>query len=213
MTNTFKKISLDPEIKKEASSSPPQVAPDISSKGSIENQTISKTTPATKITSSPNMSKPKPNPTKSILSSLAIVLAGTLTGYLIFKTTAPAGQAQITTSTSVAKDEVKVGDVIGDSDEAAFPDDAEGVLVLGGKDGEGSHHLLREGGPSRSVYLTSSVIDLDKFEGHLVKVWGETFAAQKVGWLMDVGRLQVVTLNAEKPFEEAAPSPTTQLDE
>jgi len=36
------------------------------------------------------------------------------------------------------------------------------------------------------------VIDLEKFVGRKVKVWGQTFAAQKAGWLMDVGKLKVL---------------------
>jgi hypothetical protein len=50
--------------------------------------------------------------------------------------------------------------------------------------------------------MTSSVIDLDPFIDHKVKIWGDTFAAQKANWLMDVGRVEVVELNAQKPFEE-----------
>ena len=62
----------------------------------------------------------------------------------------------------------------------------------GGVDGEGSHHLVRPGGESQNVYLTSSIIDLDQFVGRSVKIWGATFEAQQAGWLMDVGRLQVL---------------------
>src|SRR5690606_34753788 len=115
-----------------------------------------------------------------------------------------AGQSTPTTQQTVspeqiAEDGVKVGDIIGTKDNT-FKDSAEGVLVKGGIDGEGSHHLMRPGGPAQNVYLTSSVLDLDELENHKVKVWGETFAAQKAGWLMDVGRVEVVELNAEKPY-------------
>jgi hypothetical protein len=34
-----------------------------------------------------------------------------------------------------------------------------------------------------------------------VKVWGETFKGQKAGWLMDVGRVQVIDTEAEAPVE------------
>ena len=78
------------------------------------------------------------------------------------------------------------------ADEKSFTDSAEGSLTAGGIDGEGSHHLVRPGGDSQNVYLTSSIIDLDQFVGHSVKIWGETFQAQQAGWLMDVGRLQVL---------------------
>ena len=68
-----------------------------------------------------------------------------------------------------------------------FKDSATGVLQEGGKDGEGSFHLERPGGESQNVYLTSSTVDLSEYVGQKVTVHGETFAAQKVGWLMDVG--------------------------
>jgi hypothetical protein len=32
-----------------------------------------------------------------------------------------------------------------------------------------------------------------------VKVWGETFKGQKAGWLMDVGRVKVMEVNAQPP--------------
>ena len=75
-------------------------------------------------------------------------------------------------------------------------------LLKGGIEGEGSHRILRPGGETQTVYLTSSVIDLSPFVDHKIKVWGETFAAQKANWLMDVGRVEVIELNAETPFEE-----------
>lgn len=97
------------------------------------------------------------------------------------------------------EDAVKVGAVFGVPDEKTFRDEVEGVLIKGGIAGEGSHTLLREGGVSQNVYLTSSVVDLDQFENMKVKVWGETFKGQKAGWLMDVGRLEVGALDATKP--------------
>ncbi|MFZ5438066.1 MAG: hypothetical protein ACOZAK_03370 [Patescibacteria group bacterium] len=102
----------------------------------------------------------------------------------------------------VAGDVVKAGDVFGIKDDQTFKDSAEGYLAEGGVDGEGSHRLLREGGESQTVYLTSSITDLDKLVGMQVKVWGETFKGQKAGWLMDVGRIQVVEVKAEPPVEE-----------
>ncbi len=65
-------------------------------------------------------------------------------------------------------------------------------MEKGGLEGEGSHKLIRPGGDDQTVYLTSSIVDLDKFAGHKVKVWGETFSSQKAGWLMDVGKLKVL---------------------
>lgn len=94
---------------------------------------------------------------------------------------------------------VAVGDIYGSADEKAFKDPATGVLDKGGFNGEGTHKLVRAGGVSQTVYLTSSTIDLDLLIGHQVTIWGETFKGQKVGWLMDVGRAKVEALNVPLP--------------
>lgn len=94
---------------------------------------------------------------------------------------------------------VKVGDIFGSADETMFKDPATGVIDKGGFNGEGTHQLVRTGGVSQTVYLTSSTIDLDLLVGHEVTIWGQTFKGQKVGWLMDVGRAKVVALNAPLP--------------
>jgi hypothetical protein len=82
------------------------------------------------------------------------------------------------------------GKTYGDGDVATFKDVAEGNLQSGGIEGEGQYHLVRLGGDSQNVYLTSSSVDLSQFIGSKVKVWGQTQAAQKAGWLMDVGKIQ-----------------------
>jgi hypothetical protein len=94
---------------------------------------------------------------------------------------------------------VKVGDIFGSADEKMFKDPATGVIDKGGFNGEGTHKLVRAGGLSQTVYLTSSTIDLDLLVGHQVTIWGQTFKGQKVGWLMDVGRAKVESLNAPLP--------------
>ncbi len=71
-------------------------------------------------------------------------------------------------------------------------DTAIGELNDGGIAGQGTHHLVRDGGPSQNVYLTSSVIDLSSFVGKKIKVWGQTLASKKVSWLMDVSKVEVV---------------------
>lgn len=149
--------------------------------------------------------KPKPNLKKIALTlgtALVIVAAGTLTGFGLSKAFNPQSAIITKSAEQVQEQGIQVGDTIGSPDTNTFPDTAEGVLIVGGVDGEGSHHLLRPGGKSQNVYLTSSVLDLDQLVDHKIKVWGETFAAQKAGWLMDVGRAEVLELNAEKPFEE-----------
>ena len=87
---------------------------------------------------------------------------------------------------------VEKGTIIGSKDMNTFKDSTEGVLQEGGIDGEGQYHLVRPGGDSQNVYLTSSIVDLSKFTRHKIKVWGATQKAQKAGWLMDVGRVEVL---------------------
>lgn len=76
-------------------------------------------------------------------------------------------------------------------DKKTFKDSAEGILKEGGIEGEGNFHLERPGGVSQNAYLTSSTVDLSKYIGKKVKVWGQTFQGQKAGWLMDVGLVEI----------------------
>lgn len=55
---------------------------------------------------------------------------------------------------------------------------------------EGTHFLERTG--ATPIALTSSVVDLSKYEGKKVKVFGETQKALKEGWLMDVGKVEEI---------------------
>lgn len=71
-------------------------------------------------------------------------------------------------------------------------DNTTGTLKEGGIGQEGTHHLERDGGASKNVYLTSSMIDLQSFVGKKVEVWGETLASKKAGWLMDVAKIKIV---------------------
>lgn len=129
------------------------------------------------------------------------IIGGLFTGYLMAQKkllladsmgTAGGNLTQNPTSAGA----VKVGDVFGNADEKTFRDTAEGTLQPGGIDGEGSHHIERGANKSQWVYVTSSVVDLDLFVGHRVTVWGETNSSKKAGWLMDVGRLKVLEMNA-----------------
>lgn len=122
------------------------------------------------------------------LGAFLVIGLGVVSGYLLSQR--EGGAVKIGEKGSINKETSK--GVYGSENEEIFKDVAEGKLEKGGIDGEGSHKLIRPGGKSQTVYLTSSVIDLDKFVGKKVKVWGETFAAEKAGWLMDVGRLKVL---------------------
>lgn len=134
-----------------------------------------------------------PNTMKSnmgiILGALFIVFAGVGTGYVL---AGPSKSSNSGTSSEMAAPGVtEKKDEMGIQDEETFPDSAEGLLVEGGIEGEGTHHLDRGLGPTKHVYLTSTVIDLQSFAGKKVKVWGQTISAQKAGWLMDVGKIKV----------------------
>jgi len=126
-----------------------------------------------------------------LIGAVAVVLLGIGTGYVASGKGGAAlpGQKKLLLE---VKDGSQKGQVYGSSDEKSFKDSAEGTLEKGGVDGEGSHKLIRPGGDSQTVYITSSIINLDQFSGRKVKVWGQTYKAQKAGWLMDVGRVEIV---------------------
>jgi len=134
---------------------------------------------------------------------LVVVLAGVGTGFglskLIPSTRSGSGSDLMGAPGTISADKIAVGKTYGANDGKKFPDFSEGVITKGGMDGEGSHHLVRPGGSSQTVYLTSSVVDLDLFVGHKVQVKGETFSAQKAAWFMDVGSVTVMQLNAAVP--------------
>ncbi len=143
---------------------------------------------------------------KKVLKPLLIlvvvaVFAGVGTGYQVYRTVSSkdTGLPADGNIQKVAGTEINAGDVFGSTDEKTFKDSAEGYLEQGDPDDEGTHKLLRPGGEMQTVYLTSSVTDLDKLVGMEVKVWGETFKGQKAGWLMDVGRVRVEKVDGDSP--------------
>ncbi len=130
---------------------------------------------------------------RSKLIALAVIfvaiIAGAATGYGIY-------QVRTSGTVRIGGERVKVVNSPteeGVVDAAKFPDTATGTLEV--NDGkitkEGSYVLVR-GDVSQNAYLTSSVVDLDKFVGKKVQVWGQTFQGQKAGWLMDIGRIKIV---------------------
>lgn len=120
------------------------------------------------------------------LSGFLIIILGVVSGYSLShnKSVNRTDNGLSTGSTSKT--------VVGSKDSQTFRDSAQGMLEAGGINGEGTHKLQRPGGESQTVVLTSSVLDLSKFEGKKVKVWGETFAGQSSGWFMDVGKVELV---------------------
>lgn len=125
--------------------------------------------------------------TKLLGIFLVVILLGIGSGFALAKITGSPPTQGHTPTSSAAK-----GTTYGVSDTKAFPDTAEGTLRKGGIEGEGAFHLERPGGESQNVYLTSSQVDLSQLVGKKIKVWGETQAAQHAGWLMDVGKVEVL---------------------
>ncbi len=115
---------------------------------------------------------------------IILITLGVATGYLLSKVSA--------TRVNEKPSMVKTDKIVGITDTKTFKDFAEGMIEKGGIDGEGTHKLVREGGPSQTAFLISSVVDLDEFSGKKVRVWGETFAAKKAAWLMDVGKIELL---------------------
>lgn len=117
---------------------------------------------------------------------VVIVLVGGLIGFAAAKLT---GSKTLPASSNQT---INTDKAAGIADKKTFKDKAEGTLKEGGIDGEGNFHLVRPGGVSQNVYLTSSTVDLAQYIGKKVRVHGETFNGQKAGWLMDVGLVEVL---------------------
>lgn len=151
----------------------------------------------------PNNMKSKTKNLTTILLATVVVILGVGTGFGLSRVTAGkqvSSTPTVDTSTPTDSSEVKSGETYGSSSDT-FIDEAKGVIIDGGINGEGTHRLLRPGGESQIICLTSSVIDLDLFIDHEISIWGgETFDTQTCGWFMDVGRVTVEQLDAEKPF-------------
>jgi len=126
------------------------------------------------------------NKLTNLLLVMAIV-AGTFTGYLL---------SVNINSKAAGIPGLKVKDnEIGVDDASTNRDCAKGLLEAADpldKKIEGSHKLIREGGPSQTIYLTSSVIALDDYIGKEIEVCGETLHSKRVPWLMDVGKLKLL---------------------
>ncbi len=130
----------------------------------------------------------EPKPTKPLPFLVIAVILGVISGVLFFS---QMGKGAISLSGGKTTGTVSSGETVGSTNTKVFSDCASGEL--GKNDGkvtsEGSHMLTRPGGVSQTVYLTSSVLDLDQFMGKQVEVCGQTFKGQTAGWLMDAGRV------------------------
>ncbi|MDO8497073.1 MAG: hypothetical protein Q7S61_00820 [bacterium] len=119
-----------------------------------------------------------------VVALVAVLVVGVGAGYAV-------SQARGGSTTGGAS-KGPVQKTAGTQNTKIFKDKAEGILKEGGVEGEGSFHLERPGGTSQNVYLTSSSLDLSGYIGRKVRVQGETFSAEKAGWLMDVGYVEVL---------------------
>lgn len=121
-----------------------------------------------------------------IMAALTAVILGLLTGYIL--STKNTGSQISSLSLGAAKS--------AQQDIKTFKDFAEGTIKAKPASSdpseytEGTHLLIREG--AVPVALTSSVVDLSKYEDKKVKVYGETQKALKEGWLMDVGKVEEI---------------------
>lgn len=121
--------------------------------------------------------------------ALLIIFAGVGTGWVLSGSNSQSKQAATPDQIEGIKD---TADEAGVEDESAFTQTAEGILMEGGIEGEGTHHLDTGHGEEKYVYLISTLLNLDSFVGKNVKVWGQTMAGQSAGWLMDVGKVTVI---------------------
>lgn len=126
---------------------------------------------------------------KLLIALIIAVILGLGSGYALSKRAAVGVD---TAEGPASSSKIGKGTTVGSGDTKIFKDVAEGILKSGGIDGEGAFHLVRPGGDSQNVYLTSSLVDLSIFLDRKVKVWGETQQAKVAGWLMDVGRVEVL---------------------
>ncbi len=126
---------------------------------------------------------------KLILVLIVAVILGVGTGYMLAN---KKSGVDVANTDSLDSSEISIGMIVGSDYTKIFKDTAVGMLKGGGINGEGQFHLVRKGGDSQNVYLTSSIVDLNMFIGRKIKIWGETQKAQYAGWLMDVGRVEVL---------------------
>lgn len=134
----------------------------------------------------PQLSLPKLLP---IIIVVAIVAAGVFSGLVL------SSRNKSATQSASAIQEEELAPEQKESFAQTFRDEAEGIIENNDeldKYAQGTHKLIRPGGEDQTAFLTSSVLDLDQYVGKKVKVFGETFGSQQVGWLMDVGKVEQI---------------------
>lgn len=125
-----------------------------------------------------------------VMSVFVILIAlGIITGYLLAG--GSSGQKPNGTAATASAGPSAGGKAFGSADTKTFSDSAIGTVEKDGIGGEGTHKLVRDGGPTQTACLVSSVLDLDNFVGKKVKINGKTMDAKKCPWFMDVGRIEL----------------------
>jgi hypothetical protein len=146
--------------------------------------------PKTLVPDESGISAPSSNKAAVFIIFIVVIIAGLIMGFILSHKGVTGGASN--TSATTGKNVVNSANIVGSTDTTTFKDTATGTLQAGGIKGEGTHNLIRDGGPSQTVYLVSSVVDLDSYVGKKVQVWGQTLQAKYAGWLMDIGRLKIL---------------------
>ncbi len=126
---------------------------------------------------------------KLLLPIVVVLFAGVGSGYVLATQSSSTSPSGSTTNPVINSREVGI------QDSKTFRDCAQGTLDSvdqADRKLEGSHKLIREGGPSQTLYMTSSVVALDEYIGKKVEVCGETVTSKKVPWFMEVGKLKLL---------------------
>lgn len=133
---------------------------------------------------------PKVTAILPIFIIVVVVAAGVLTGLVL------ASRSKYkASSASAAIEGENLNEEQKQSVQTVTRDQAEGTIEKNDKfeeTAQGQWKLIRPGGESQTAFLTSSYLDLDEYVGKKVKVYGETLGSDKVGWLMDVAKVEVI---------------------
>ncbi|MBI4037653.1 hypothetical protein HY382_01240 [Candidatus Curtissbacteria bacterium] len=143
-------------------------------------------------TVNPLRSAPKKNILAKFFPALIIVfvvLLGAATGLVVSSRSKSEKVSQVTLEEENLTPEKK------EEFQVVTRDQAEGTLEKNDKfeeTAQGQWKLIRPGGENQTAYLTSSFIDLDEYVGEKVRVFGETLGSSKVGWLLDVAKVETL---------------------
>ena len=141
----------------------------------------------------PLRSVPTKNPLSSVYRFAPVILILVLVGFGVFSGLVLSSRQKSQQQSSALSEEENLDPKVQESFAQTFKDEAECEIERNDdldKYAQGTHKLIRPGGESQTAYLTSSVLDLDEYVGKEVKVFGETFGSEQVGWLMDVGKVE-----------------------